>query len=107
MNDPNGTVAIWHPEAPPGYVAVGCVVTPDHQPPDPTKFACVRADLAAQSAAAPAPLWYNHGAHSKLGNEQLALYRTGVAGGAGWTAVSSHSREDVEHAEFPPFEARS
>ena len=73
--------AAWRPIAPEGYVAVGCVVTPNHEPPDPNTVACVRADLAALSTPAPAPLWTTEGAESKLGGGTLRVYRTGVAAG--------------------------
>ena len=62
-----GTVAVWRPNPPPGYVAIGHVITPNHAPPAPSSVACVRVDLAAPSAPAPAPLWTTAGAESKLG----------------------------------------
>lgn len=41
------TSAIWHPIAPPGYVSCGVVVTSDaRNPPELTKCACIRSDLA-------------------------------------------------------------
>ena len=67
---------------------MGCVVTPTHDPPDPDRVACVRADLAVLSTPAPAPLWTTEGAESKLGAGKLSVYRTGVAAGAGWMAVA-------------------
>jgi hypothetical protein len=87
-NPRTGTFAAWRPIAPEGYVAVGCVVTRTHDPPDPDTVACVRADLAALSAPAPAPLWTTEGAEGKLGSGKLSVYRTGVAAGAGWIAVA-------------------
>ena len=68
-NPKTGTFAVWRPIAPEGYVALGCVVTPTHDPPDPDRVACVRADLAVLSTPAPAPLWTTEGAESKLGAE--------------------------------------
>ena len=62
-----GTVAVWRPNPPPGYVAIGHVITPNHAPPAPSSVACVRVDLAAPSSPAPAPLWTTAGAESKLG----------------------------------------
>ena len=87
-NPKTGTFAVWRPIAPEGYVALGCVVTPTHDPPDPDRVACVRADLAVLSTPAPAPLWTTEGAESKLGAGKLSVYRTGVAAGAGWIAVA-------------------
>ena len=55
--NPEGTMAVWRPVAPSGYVAVGCVVTPNHRAPEAWAAACVRADLTQPSAPAPAPLW--------------------------------------------------
>jgi hypothetical protein len=98
--NPEGTAAVWRPIAPEGYVAVGCVVTPNHFPPEPRDVACVRANLAQLCAPAPAPLWTAHGSGEKLGGAPLSVYRTGVAAGAGWTAVASHKREDA--AITPP-----
>jgi len=93
-----GTMAIWRPIPPAGYVAVGSVVTPNHFPPEPRDVACVRADLAQASAPAPAPLWTVYGSGEKLGGVPLSLYRTGVAAGAGWTALASHARDDAATA---------
>ena len=93
--NPEGTMAVWRPNPPQGYVAVGCVVTPNHFPPEPRDVACVRSDLAQLCAPAPAPLWTVYGSGEKLGSVPLSIYRTGVAAGAGWTAVASHKREDV------------
>ena len=82
--NPNGTLAAWRVIPPPGFVAVGSVMTSSlRTPPDPRRVACVRADLARDSAPAPAPLWSSRGAGEKLGKTELAVYRTGVAAGAG------------------------
>ena len=95
-NPKTGTFAVWRPIAPEGYVALGCVVTPTHDPPDPDRVACVRADLAVLSTPAPAPLWTTEGAESKLGAGKLSVYRTGVAATpAGWpspTGTRVHGR---------------
>ena len=100
-----GTVAVWRPNPPPGYVAIGHVITPNHAPPAPSSVACVRVDLAAPSAPAPAPLWTTAGAESKLGYVPVAVYRTGVCAGAGWIAVASRVAEDISRVP-PPFEIR-
>ena len=82
-----GTVAVWRPRAPPGYVAIGNVVTPNHSPPNPTEIACVRNDLARASAPAPAPLWTTAGAEAKLGRVPSRFTGRGCArarGGWRW-----------------------
>ena len=99
--NPEGTVAVWRPTAPEGYVAVGCVITPNHTPPEAEDVACVRSDLAQVAHPAPGVLWKVSGAGEKLGGSSCAMYRTGVAGGAGWTAVSSHKREALLMAPAP------
>lgn len=75
-----GTVAVWRPNPPPGYVAIGHVITPNHAPPAPSSVACVRVDLAAPSSPAPAPLWTTAGAESKLGTflSTLCVWAIGV-----------------------------
>ena len=76
----SGTVAVWRPNPPPGYVAIGHVITPNHAPPAPSSVACVRVDLAAPSSPAPAPLWTTAGAESKLGTflSTLCVWAIGV-----------------------------
>jgi hypothetical protein len=39
-----------------------------------------------------------YGSGEKLGGVPLSLYRTGVAAGAGWTALASHARDDAATA---------
>ena len=68
--------------------------------PDPRRVACVRADLARDSAPAPAPLWSSRGAGEKLGKTELAVYRTGVAAGAGWVAAAGSASSVPKPSEI-------
>lgn len=55
---PGQPVSVWLPVAPPGYVAVGCVVVPRLEEPAPGAIRCVRADLCYEAAVAGTePLW--------------------------------------------------
>ena len=107
--NPGGTLAAWRAIAPAGYVAVGFAMTPSHAPPDPSRHACVRADLARPCAPAPAPLWRSgSGAREKLGATQLCVFRAGTAGGQGWVAKAGDPSVASPDA-FPggaPFEIR-
>lgn len=53
-------LTIWKPRAPPGYVAIGCVVVPDYYEPDPSVVYCVRKDCVKNVGFEKQPLLRDH-----------------------------------------------
>jgi hypothetical protein len=79
-----GTLGVWRPVPPPGYVALGCVVTRDHAAPPVTVMRCLRADLAHRADVPPLPTWESTGAAARLGPLQLSCWRLDERTGAFW-----------------------
>jgi hypothetical protein len=79
-----GTLGVWRPVPPPGYVALGCVVTCDHAAPPVTAVRCLRADLAHRADVPPLPTWESTGAAARLGPLQLSCWRLDERTGAFW-----------------------
>lgn len=53
-------LTIWTPRAPPGYVAIGCVIVPDYYEPDPGVVYCVRKDCVKNVDFEKQPLLRDH-----------------------------------------------
>ena len=77
-------IVVWRPVPPPGYVALGCVVTRTTAPPPPNAVVCLRADLTARADAPPLPIWESTGAEAKLGPGQCSCWRLDDRTGAFW-----------------------
>lgn len=85
----DGTLAIWAPVPPPGYVALGFVATPNHLKPSVEIVRCVRQDLVKKSTLGKS-LWSIAGAERKLGSPFLEVYRHDSNCVTFWAHVSNN-----------------
>lgn len=53
-------LTIWKPRAPPGYVAIGCVIVPDYYEPDTSVVYCVQKDCVKNVDFEKQPLLRDH-----------------------------------------------
>lgn len=54
----------WYPVAPPGYAALGCVVTRSNEAPDLDYFCCPRMDLVSQANVLEMPISRSSGSRA-------------------------------------------
>lgn len=54
----------WYPVAPPGYAALGCVVTRSNEAPDLDNFCCPRMDLVSQANVLEMPISRSSGSRA-------------------------------------------
>ncbi|KAM3341348.1 putative protein isoform X1 [Capsicum galapagoense] len=57
-------VFFWYPVAPPGYAALGCVVTRSNEAPDLNNFCCPRMDLVSQANVLEMPISRSSGSRT-------------------------------------------
>ena len=69
-----GTVALWRPVPPAGYVALGCVATANHRTPSSDSVRCVRKDLVSETATPFVVVWTTAGAERKLGPQRASVW---------------------------------
>lgn len=75
----NESISFWLPQAPPGYVAMGCVTakgTPKHE--DFSSLRCVRSDMVTGDQFAEESIWDT--ADTKVSAEPLSLWSVGNEG---------------------------
>ena len=77
-------LGVWRPVPPPGYVALGCVVTREQKAPPLTSMRCLRAELAQRADVPPLPTWESTGAAARLGTLELSCWRLDERTGSFW-----------------------